>query len=198
MGGALTVRSDPGAGSAFFLWLPGAAEEAAVSTLSRSDEMEGPTPDLLLIVREGLLAELERILHAYVARLRSDPAVRSAHALDQMQLEDHLATFLSDLAETFTAIDLAAGADTEALRDSTAIQRTVADRHGRQRRRLGWAEDEVRREFEILREEISAAVRRRLGDRGPDELDGALDVVAIFVAAAEKISLESFRQEGPE
>ena len=198
MDGALTVRSDPGAGSAFFLWLPGAAEESAESTLSRSEEMEGPTPGLLLKVREGLLAEIERILHAYVARLRSDPGMRSAHALEQTQLEDHLATFLSDLAETFPAIDLAAGADTEALRDSTAIQRTVADRHGRQRRRLGWKEDEVRREFEILGEEIGAAVRRRIRDRSPDELEGALDVVAIFVAAAEKISLESFRQEGTE
>jgi hypothetical protein len=119
MGGDLTVRSELGTGSVFFLWLPAAAEEAIDSSLSRSDEMDAPGPGLLQDVRDAILVELERTLHVYVARLRSDPASPSAHALSEAELEDHLATFLSDLAATFSSLDLAAGGDGDALRDGT-------------------------------------------------------------------------------
>jgi PAS domain S-box-containing protein len=197
MEGDLTVRSEPGVGSAFFLWLRAAAEEAVDTTLARSDRMDAPGPRLLQEVRDALMVELERVLHAYVARLRSDPGTPSAHGLTETELEDHLATFLSDLAATFSALDLAAGADDEGLRDGSAIQRTVAERHGSQRRRLGWGEDEVGREFQVLREEVLAAVRRRVHPPRPEELEGALDALASFVATAERISLASFRRGAP-
>ena len=165
MGGDLTVRSQPGMGSVFFLWLPAAAEEAIDSTLSRSGVMDTPGPRLLQDVRDAILVELERTLHVYVARLRSDPGTPSAHSLSEAELEDHLATFLSDLAATFSSLDLAAGGDGDALRDSTAIQRTVSERHGSQRRRLGWGEEEIRREFQVLQEEVAAAIQRRVHGR---------------------------------
>jgi PAS domain S-box-containing protein len=192
MGGDLTVRSDPGVGSVFFLWLPAAAEEAMETSLSRSDRMDGPGPRLLQDVRDALLVELERILHAYVARLRSDGGTPSAHALTEAELEDHLATFLSDLAATFSALDLAAGGSGADVRDGAAIQRTVSERHGSQRRRLGWSEEEIRREFEILREEIAAAIRRRIHRPRMEEVSEGLNAVTTFVAAAERISLEAY------
>jgi PAS domain S-box-containing protein len=197
MEGDLTVRSEPGVGSAFFLWLRAAAEEAVDTTLARSDRMDAPGPLLLQEVRDALMVELERVLHAYVARLRSDPGTPSAHGLTETELEDHLATFLSDLAATFSSLDLVAGADDEGLRDGSAIQRTVAERHGGQRRRLGWGEDEVAREFQVLREEVLAAVRRRVHPPRPDELEGALDALASFIGTAERISLASFRRGAP-
>ena len=196
MGGDLTVRSEPGLGSAFFLWLPAAAEEAMETMLSRSAESDPPGPKLLQEIRDALLAELERVLHVYVARLRTDPATPTAHALREAELEDHLATFLSDLASTFHSLDLAAGADGAAIRDGTAIQRTVAERHGSQRRRLGWSEAEIRREFEILAEEVYAAIHRRLHTRRPEELEGALDAIGVFIRTAERVSLESFAHAG--
>ena len=192
MGGDLTVRSQPGMGSVFFLWLPAAAEEAIESTLSRSDVMDPPGPRLLQEVRDAILVELERILHVYVARLRSDPATPTAHALSEAELEDHLATFLSDLAATFSSLDLAAGGDGENLRDGTAIQRTFSERHGSQRRRLGWAEEEIRREFHILREEVAAAIRRRVHRPRPEEVEEALGAVAGFISTSERISLGSY------
>jgi PAS domain S-box-containing protein len=197
MGGDLTVRSQPGMGSVFFLWLPAAAEEAMDTTLSRSDRMDAPGPRLLQAVRDAILVELERILHVYVARLRSDPGTPRAHALSEAELEDHLATFLSDLAATFSALDLSASNDAENLRDGTAIQRTVSERHGSQRRRLGWSADEVRREFQILREEVASAVQRRVHRPRPDEVKEALDAVEEFIATAERISLASWESPPP-
>jgi PAS domain S-box-containing protein len=194
MGGDLTVRSQPGMGSVFFLWLAAAAEEAAESTMMRADQMDLPGPRLLPEVRDAILAELERVLHVYVARLRGDPGTPTAHTLSEAELEDHLATFLSDLAATFSTLDLAAGADGAALRDGTAIQRTVAERHGAQRRRLGWAADEIRREFEILREEVAAAIHRRVLRPRHGEVTEAVEAMASFITTAEQISLAAHAQ----
>jgi hypothetical protein len=159
--------------------------------------MEAPGPGVFLDVRDALFAELERLLHAYVARLRSDPATTAAHALSEQELEDHLATFLADLAATLPAVDLA-GADPEAAVDGTAIQHTLGERHGRQRYRLGWGEDELRRDFEILREELSAAIRRRIHSEREDEVEETIAAVLEFVIAAERVSLGAYRQAAAE
>jgi PAS domain S-box-containing protein len=190
MGGDLTVRSEVGVGSTFFLWLPAAPERRAEPV----DRPAGPpaSAGTLREIREAILAELERILHAYVARLRSDPATPGANTLSEAELEDHLASFLADLAQTAGGMDLAAGTESEALRDGTAIQRAIAERHGRQRAGLGWGRDEVRREFQILREEVAAAVRRQVRRPDPEEVERLIGVLNGFLAGAERISLASF------
>jgi len=194
MGGDLSVRSEVGTGTTFFLWLAAAPEEAATSTLSRSGHMDEPGPGIFHAVRDAIFAELERLLHVYVARLRSDPATPTAHALSERELEDHLATFLSDLAATLPAVDLSAERDPEATVDGTAIQRTLGERHGRQRFRLGWREGELRRDFEILREELSGAVRRRVHRERPGEVEETIGALLEFVAATERTSLAAFRR----
>ncbi|HEU4456220.1 MAG TPA: ATP-binding protein [Longimicrobium sp.] len=193
MDGDLTVRSREGMGSAFFLWLP-AAPELTVEHELADGMVDAPAPGLLQQIRDAILLELERVLHVYVARLRSDPATPSAHHLGEAELEDHLATFLSDLAVTFSAMDLAANDQPEEMRDSTAIQRTIAERHGSQRRRLGWTGDEIHREFRILREEVAAAVRRRVHGLPPDEMEESLAAVGLFIETAERVSLASYHQ----
>jgi hypothetical protein len=157
-----------------------------------------------------VLADLERVLYVYVARLRSDPATPTAHGSTEAQVEDHLASFLADLAGTLQTLADADGAPENApqgspnaaLRDSTAIQRVVSERHGVQRARLGWAESELRREFEILREELAAAVRRRAVRYLPgptpeareEEGERALELFNEFIAVAERLSIASYRQ----
>ena len=197
MGGDLTVRSEVGIGTTFFLWLEAAPEEAVTSALSRSGRMDGPGPGMFHEVRDVIFAELERLLHVYVGRLRSDPATPSAHALSEQELEDHLATFLADLASTLPSVDLTTG-DVEATVDGTVIQRTLGERHGKQRFRLGWREEELTRDFEILREELSAAIRRRIHRERQGEVEETIDAVMEFVGAAERVSLAAYRQAAEE
>jgi hypothetical protein len=146
-------------------------------------------------IRDAVLAELERVLHAFVARLRNDPGMPHARLLSEADLEDHLATFLSDIAQTLGTLDAAAGASPGALHDGTAIQRNIAERHGAQRARLGWQPDEIRREYHILKEELAAAVRRRVGRPRNAEVEEAIEVVDEALARAERISLASHQAE---
>jgi PAS domain S-box-containing protein len=192
MGGDLTVRSEPGAGSSFFLWLAAAPREAVGVVPRAEPPAREAQPGLMEGVRAALLPDLERILHVYVARLRSDPDTPTAHAMSEPELEDHLATFLADVAQTMGGMELSEGADAESLRAGSAIQRTVAEWHGRQRRRLGWSEDEVRREFEILGEELAATIRRRVRGEKQSEVERAVEAVGEFVDAARRVSLAGF------
>jgi PAS domain S-box-containing protein len=228
MGGDLTARSTPGLGSTFSLWLPAAPAGAVVASTEgphpsrdSSDDRSGarfamgetpagrraplvdgapPTRPLssLRDVSDAITAELESILDAYVARLQHDPATPSAHSIESEALENHLTTFLADVAQTLVAPELVTDVPAESLRDGTVIQRLVAERHGAQRFRLGWKESEVRREFAILGEELAAAVRRR-PPRGPSpearasQAEGAIAALRQFLDRAETISRESFR-----
>ncbi len=236
MGGDVTGQSQAGAGATFCLWLPAApVASPAQRTTERTSQRTTPGPDAaapgradegdrttmagptagstagpLRAVAEAVLGELERILHVYVARLRTDPGTPSAHAIDEVQIEDHVASFLGNLAATLPSLGeatLHAGPGSAAedptgdVRDGAAIQRVVAERHGAQRARLGWSESELRREYTILREELTAAVQRRaLRDRPRPTADAdrqetaqALAVLTEFLALAERLSLTEHR-----
>jgi len=222
MGGDLTVRSEPGLGSAFFLWLPAApVESLATGGLrghgpgsSESERDASPAPDedtvqlrptTLRTIGDAILAELEDIMREFVARIRSDPDTATARRVDASVLEDHFASFLADVATTLAAVTLDDNAPNAQVRDSTAIQRVVAQRHGAQRARLGWTEREVRREFVILEETLVEAVRRRLssGAATPGEESGAGEAgrAAVFLHQALRIaegwSVETFRRHQP-
>src|SRR3712207_8720142 len=65
---------------------------------------------------------------------------------------------------------------TPLMQDGIEIQRLIAERHGAQRARLGWTEETLRRECEILSEEVERALRHRLGDAG-GRIDEAIAVI---------------------
>jgi hypothetical protein len=217
MGGDVTARSEVGVGSTFFLWLPAAPVQSLTvghgpgteeSTTAAPNGTSGALPESPRAtarsgrpaqqLAEDVVAELERVLHSYVARVRSDPATPSAHAIEESLIEDHLASFLADVAGTIASLDLAPEDKVTGVGDGTAIQRAIAQRHGAQRARLGWAEHELRREFMILREELESAVRRRAGKRPPgamtehpEEAARANELLAHLLLRAERFSVDS-------
>jgi PAS domain S-box-containing protein len=194
MGGDLSVRSTEGVGSSFFFWLPAAPAEMVRATMG---DTAATSPDGVAIlgeVRGAILAELERILFAFVARLRSDPSIPSAQACSEAELEDHLASFLSDVAQTFGGMDLAAGSASESIRDGSDIQQRISERHGEQRFRLGWAPSELRREHQILAEEVAAAIRRHVHRDRTDEVEEIIDAARKFLMAGERVSMEAYRR----
>jgi PAS domain S-box-containing protein len=221
MGGDLTARSEPGLGSAFLLWLPAAPAESLQSAgvrghgpageEERGDERAehdrarqeaGTRPTILESVADALLAEIENIMRAYVARLRMEKATPSANTVEEHLLEDHVATFLADLSSTLTGVDVDSEAPTQSVRDGSAIQRLVAERHGAQRARMGFEEHELRREFVILEEEVRAAVQRRLPAIGATptfqsaagEAGRAMTFLHQALRIAEELSLQGFHR----
>jgi len=231
MGGDVTAWSEMGVGSAFFLWLSAApvksletgglrghgpgveASDADRPASERETAHTDPSPvrapagpsaragRTLHSLGEALMADLGRVLHAYVARLRSDPETPHARATDEADIEDHLVTFLADVATTLrtlgTVVESATGEPDASTLDGTDIQRVVAERHGAQRARLGWSDAEVRREFVILREELVAAVRRRAPeyfhapatDMRLAEGEHLIELLNQFLAVAERLSV---------
>ena len=197
MGGDLTVRSGLEKGSCFTLWLRAArrpeeaaeeAEAAGRDWPSRPGQIPG-----LSVVGRILTESADPLVRALTDRLRADPAVPSAWNAEQTQLEDHISTFLLDLGKSLVVLD-EGGGEPELMRDGSEIQQLISVLHGDQRLRLGWTEAEVRREFEVLREEVDARVRREAPTRGDADVAEALGIIHRLLDRAEEVALRSYRE----
>jgi hypothetical protein len=200
MGGDITGESALGEGSTFVLWLrdapaPAYARASGSASTRTPDDLRPsgtalaagapPLQGALGTAAAAVLGDIRRVLHAHVARLRSDPLTPSARRMPERALEDHLGTFIADLAQSVWASEAAAAEEEiDCLR--------VAERHGRQRARLGWAAAEVRREYAILREELAEGVRRRVVGIGPADVEQAVEALQTFLTDAERVSVVAF------
>jgi hypothetical protein len=200
MGGDLTADSRVGQGSTFTLWLPAAAAEGAVNVAADEYRHEhggaGPVRDRLREAGEALAERANEVVHGYAQRLRDIPIVPQARDLVQTDLEDHAPSFVADLAQSLKIIESGGAEPSAILRDGSDVQRLIAERHGAQRYRLGWTEDALRQEYEVMREELAAAVRA--APRDPRDADGALEILTRLVEYAEQVSVRGFRQAGAE
>ena len=189
MGGDLTVQSEAGAGSVFTLWLP-VGSDAAPDTARADNRASDASSYLhgLADVGTVLVRELEPLLSTFVARLRADATVPFAHDLRFWQLADHVGTYVADLGGMLIALPEANGHPSSLLGDGTDIQRLVAERHGRQRAQLGWTEEALRREWQILAEEVDRAVRRRARDVHETTLAEAVALIRRFIDHAANLS----------
>ena len=182
MGGDLTVRSQQGAGSTFTLWLPAtrSVESGAGSPVERAPRPDRRTPTSrvhgLGEIGELLREESAAVVAAWTARLRADALTPLAKEMRGSQIEDHQVTFLADLSQMRLILDEAGSETAALLRDGSAIQRTVTEHHGARRLAQGWSEEAVRREFEILCEEIERAIRARVPPDAGD-VDAAIGVI---------------------
>jgi signal transduction histidine kinase len=208
MNGDLTVESQEGAGSVFTLWLP-AVERRTTPRLSRAvatelrtsstgDVDSGDIAGGLARIGVALTAEVPAIIHAWVARLRSEADIPSSAApgerpFTDAELEDHAATFVTDVGLALRTFGDGAAAPEGNIRDGTAILALISERHGAQRSRLGWPEAAVAREFGLLAETVSAAVERFAQAENAEVAQRATGLVARLLAQAERISLGGYR-----
>jgi PAS domain S-box-containing protein len=190
MEGDLTVRSRLGSGSCFTLWLPAAPEAEPNEIRPRWPRAPhavaglGEVGRALVRVAEPTVAELGR-------RLRDDASVRNTDA-NRAQLENHTATFLVDIGLALVTLD-EGGGEPELMRDGTEIQRLIAERHGAQRARLGWSEEDLYREFQLLREILVPLVLEETTLAVEANVEDALGVLERLLQQAELISVRGLR-----
>ena len=185
MGGDVTVRSQLGSGATFTLWLPAASDtELPIATRRAASSVPRRTPPLGTATVAGtasdaplddraytvlhalsvrLASEAETVAERYVAALRADPRFPGARDLPAVQLRDHATPMVGLLASQLMVIGETRGRAPELLGDGGQIQRLMAELHGAQRYRLGWAEADLERESRLLRVEIERTLEAAIG-----------------------------------
>lgn len=205
MGGDVTVESTLGVGSVFTLWLPPADDAVArtaapnVSTgtpASHDGMAPGGRRAGLVIAGDIMIAQAREIVHDWMEHLRSSVLPERASQLDDVQLEDHAATMLTDIGLAMRTVGASVSDSAENMRDGNEILRVIAERHGAQRNRLGWSEEEIDAEVVSLRGVIDAVLLRTMTDQS-DEVRRSIPEVQTLLSQlleqAARVSRRAFR-----
>jgi PAS domain S-box-containing protein len=200
MGGDLTVQSQPGSGSTFTLWLPATDDATAATPEDQDRRASARYASGIARLGTALLEQIDAIVRSYARRLRAEDGIAKARKLNKSELEDHAAAFLADIVQALVAVEDAEGGPSGVMRDGSVLRRIISERHGAQRRRLGWTEHELRGEFQILKKcvddvAVKVAFRERNG-HSPPALQAGRTVLSQLLETAEEISLRGYRLSG--
>jgi signal transduction histidine kinase len=186
MGGDLTVESQVGDGSRFTLWLCGYDDRLQRDAVA---EERPPEHADLRLGAEVIMRRIVPIVDGYVERLREFAPASSA---SELELRDSAFTLLSAIAGLLAASgEHGHAAASDAIRDGGTIQRVVSELHGAQRRRLGWKEEVLERDYEALEAALAAELRRF----APPALDvdATLELVGRVLRRAERASVRGWQ-----
>jgi signal transduction histidine kinase/CHASE3 domain sensor protein len=168
---------------------------AAAHEVSRRDALEA--------IAATMLASVRHLTDDWVGRLRAAD-LPSVHDLTTEQIEDHAATFITDIALTVRALGAAvdSGSDPSGvMRDSTRILYTIAERHGGQRWRLQWSEDEVEMEMKLMGKLLRECIRTSVpvgGEGAREAIDEAIRVVTAILDQAARTARSALRSASAE
>jgi hypothetical protein len=98
---------------------------------------------------------------------------------------------LADVAGALIMIEELKGQPSLLLADATEIQRLVSERHGLQRRALGWSESALRREFMIVREEVERVIREASTPDDPLPIEDGVAVIGRFLDQSEYVAVRA-------
>jgi signal transduction histidine kinase len=201
MGGDVTFEPAD-AGATFVLRLPAAArlpdappedeDRAAAPGAPAGEARRAASRRGLAAAGEALLRELERTVTTFVERARADPSLGLTDEMSDMDVADHLATLVTDVANSLAVLAGASGDATELLADGSRIQRLIGELHGSQRYRLGWSEDQLLQEVGLVREVTAETLDRAL--KGDDRaLEAAQLALARLLDERTRACLSGFR-----
>lgn len=192
MSGDLTVVSETGSGSTFSLWLNQATTAQREAAAWRAE-----SPDIAARlagfsdVAASLLGELPSLCNALVDRLRAEAIIPNTDSLRAAQLADHLVCYVADVATMLNALEEARGQPSKFVAESAELHDFIAQKHGRDRARLGCTVDIVRREWKIVREEVERVIRRAAGVLPRGNISEALITADRLMESAEATSVRS-------
>jgi len=204
MGGDITVTSAVGHGSAFTLWLPAGDDQSLIETAEQATPRAANAPfDPIILAQLGRIVSSSSltVANAVMLRLRTDTRFARASMLSDAQLIDHLPAHLVDIGLALVIVAEVGLEASSLLHDGSAIRTEIAERHGAQRRRLGWTMQQVELEYDIIREELERLLRGRhtpVGDvpdtRAEAHPAGAVELITRLLDQSRAASVRGFKE----